>query len=100
MGNATRRLKFLLFVICCGVFEGIRFVLEVGELHMNWDASDASPLDKLVCWFYPPRIFKEKTRQTKLETNGFRILSAIFAQQKPLLIQFGVQFHPFSKKMP
>lgn len=47
-----------------------------------------------------PRIFKEETRQTKRETNGFRILSAIFAQQKPLLIQFGVQFHPFSKKMP
>lgn len=66
MGNSTRRLKFLLFVICCGVFGGIRFVLEVGELHMNWDASDASPLDKLVCWFYPPNI-QRKTRQTKRE---------------------------------
>lgn len=39
MGNATRP---LVPFVCCWVFGGMSFVLEVGELHMNWDASDAS----------------------------------------------------------
>ena len=35
---------------CC-VFGGIRFVLDVGELHAK-----TYPINKLVCWFYSPNI--------------------------------------------
>lgn len=97
MGNATRSLKFLLFVICCGVFGGIRFVLEVGELHMNWDASDASPLGKLVCWFYPPNI-QRKNQANQAWNQWFQNSLGHFCPTKTFANSIRGPISPFLKK--